>query len=62
MQRPAGREIARITLGVLFIGLLIGASLRILQPFLGALVWATMIVVATWPMMVATEARLGGRR
>jgi len=62
MQRPAGREIARITLGVLFIGLLIGASLRILQPFLGALVWATMIVVATWPMMLATEARLGGRR
>ncbi len=62
MQRPAGREIARITLGVLFIGLLIAASLRVLQPFLGALVWATMIVVATWPMMLATEARLGGRR
>jgi predicted PurR-regulated permease PerM len=62
MQRPLGREIARITLGVLFIGLLIGASLWVLQPFLGALVWATMIVVATWPMMLATEARLGGRR
>ena len=62
MQRPAGREIARITLGVLFIGLLIGASLRVLQPFLGALVWATMIVVATWPMMLAAETRLGGRR
>ena len=62
MQRPAGREIARITLGVLFIGLLIGASLRILQPFLGALVWATMIVVATWPMLRAVEARLWHRR
>jgi predicted PurR-regulated permease PerM len=62
MQRPPGREIARITLGVLFIGLLIAISLLVLQPFLGALVWATMIVVATWPMMLAVEARLGGRR
>ena len=62
MQRPLGREIARVTLGVLFIGLLIAASLWVLEPFLGALVWATMIVVATWPMMLATEARLGGRR
>jgi predicted PurR-regulated permease PerM len=62
MQRPPGREIARITLSVLFIGLLIAASLWVLSPFLAAIVWATMIVVATWPMMLAVEARLGGRR
>jgi predicted PurR-regulated permease PerM len=41
---------------------LIGACLWVLQPFLGALVWATTIVVATWPMMLAVQARLGGRR
>ena len=62
MQRLPTYNIARITLSVLFIGLLIGASLWILMPFLAALVWATMIVVATWPMMLAAEARLGGRR
>ena len=60
--RPVGRDIARITLSVLFIGFLIGACLWVLRPFLAALVWATTIVVATWPMMLATEARLGGRR
>ncbi len=61
-HRTPGRDIARITLSVLFIGFLISASLWVLGPFLAALVWATMIVVATWPMMLAAEARLGGRR
>jgi len=59
---PPSRDLARITLAVLVIGLLIVACLWILQPFLGATVWATMIVVATWPMMRGVEARLGGRR
>jgi predicted PurR-regulated permease PerM len=59
---PPARDIARVTLSVLFIGFLIGACLWVLSPFLAALVWATMIVVATWPMMLAAEARLGGRR
>ena len=62
MHRSPGRDIARITLSVLFIGILIAACLWVLRPFRGAMVWATMIVVATWPMMLATEARLGGRR
>jgi len=62
MHRSPGRDIARITLSVLFIGILIAACIWVLKPFLGAMVWATMIVVATWPMMLATEARLGGRR
>jgi predicted PurR-regulated permease PerM len=61
-HRPAGRDIARITLSVLFIGFLIGACLWVLRPFLAAFLWGTTIVVATWPMMLATEARLGGRR
>jgi predicted PurR-regulated permease PerM len=58
-QRP---EIGRITLSVLFIGGLIGASLWILSPFIGAMIWATMIVVATWPMMRRVEQLCGGRR
>ena len=61
-DRPASRDITRITLGVVFIGLMITASLWVLLPFVGATVWATMIVVATWPIMVGLQARLGGRR
>jgi predicted PurR-regulated permease PerM len=61
-QRPAARDITRITLGVVFIGLMITASLWVLLPFVGATVWATMIVVATWPIMIGLQARLGGRR
>jgi predicted PurR-regulated permease PerM len=58
-QRP---DLARTTLSVLFIGALIAGSLWILSPFLAALVWATMIVVATWPMMRRVESAFGGRR
>jgi predicted PurR-regulated permease PerM len=59
---PPSRDLTRITLAVLVIGLMIVVCLWILQPFLAALVWATMIVVATWPMMLGVQARLGGRR
>ena len=60
--RSAARDITRITLGVVFIGLMITASLWVLLPFVGATVWATMIVVATWPIMIGLQTRLGGRR
>jgi predicted PurR-regulated permease PerM len=56
------RDLTRIVLAVLFIGGLIGFSFWILQPFLGAIVWATMIVVATWPVMLGLQTRLWGRR
>ena len=62
IQPPPSRDLARITLGVLAIGLMIAASLWVLSPFAAAMVWATMIVVATWPMMQAVESRVGGRR
>jgi len=57
-----GRDLARTTFGVLFIGLLLGTSLWILRPFLGPMVWATMVVVATWPLMLRLQRLLGGRR
>lgn len=56
------RELARITLSVLTIGALILGSLWILRPFLGAVIWATMVVVATWPMLRWLQGRLWGRR
>jgi predicted PurR-regulated permease PerM len=55
-------DLARVTLSVLVLGLLVVTCLWILRPFLGAIVWATMVVVATWPTMLALQARLGGRR
>jgi predicted PurR-regulated permease PerM len=55
-------DLARITLSVLFIGGLIAGSLWVLSPFLASFVWATMIVVATWPIMRRVESAFGGRR
>jgi predicted PurR-regulated permease PerM len=55
-------ELAKITLSVIFIGGLIAGSLWILQPFLGALIWAAMIVIATWPALLALQGVFRGRR
>lgn len=56
------RDLTRTTLAILCILLLISASLWILRPFLAAVVWSAMIVVATWPLLKLIEQRLGGRR
>src|SRR5574343_1622811 len=56
------RDLARNTLAIACIVGLIALSLWVLRPFLAATVWAAMIVVATWPLFTALEARFGGRR
>ena len=61
-RAPPSQDLTRITLAVVFIGLMIVACLWILRPFVAATVWAVMVVVATWPIMLALQARLGGRR
>lgn len=61
-MNPSRSELARTTLGVLFIGALTLASFWVLRPFLPAFIWAVMIVVATWPLMRGVEAWAGGRR
>jgi predicted PurR-regulated permease PerM len=55
-------DLTRIVLMVLFIGGLIAAAFWVLRPFLFAIVWAVMIVVATWPLMRQLQALLWGRR
>ena len=57
-----GPDVPRIVLAVLFIGGLIAFSFWILKPFLPALLWATTIVVATWPVMLLVQQRLWNRR
>ena len=61
-QKPASRDITHTILSVLFIGGLIVSSLWILRPFLVSLVWASVIVVATWPAFERLETLLRGRR
>jgi predicted PurR-regulated permease PerM len=53
-------DLTRDTLAVVFLFALIAASIWILLPFLGAVVWATMIVVATWPFMLRPQGWLLG--
>ncbi len=61
MNEPR-RDLARTTLVVLFIGGLIFASLWTIRPFLAPVIWAAMIVVATWPLMRRVQRRLWGSR
>ena len=55
------RDLTRTVLAVLLIVLMIAASLWVLRPFLLSIVWAAMIVVATWPLMLKVQARLRRR-
>ena len=51
MQEKPPADLVRTTLGVLFLGGLILSAFWILRPFIGATIWATMLVVSTWPVM-----------
>ena len=59
---PRGPDLARTVIAVLLIALLIAAPFWILKPFLGATAWATMLTVATWPLMVGLQKGLWGKR
>jgi len=59
---PSFRELPRTLLAVLFIAGMIAACVWILRPFLPALIWATLLVVSTWPLMLAVQRRLWGKR
>jgi len=58
----APSELTRTTLAVLFVAGLIAASFWILWPFLPAIIWATTLVVATWPIMLHVQLRLWRKR
>jgi predicted PurR-regulated permease PerM len=55
-------DLARALLVIVIVSGLIIGSLYILRPFLPGLIWATTIVVATWPLMLAVQRRCGNRR
>ena len=62
MEHEPQRDLTRTILAILVIGVLIAASLWIVRPFLAATVWATMIVVTTWPVLHMVQRRLWNKR
>jgi predicted PurR-regulated permease PerM len=55
-------DLTRTLFAILFIGTLMAACSWILLPFLNAFLWATTLVVTTWPLMLGLQTRLGGKR
>jgi predicted PurR-regulated permease PerM len=62
MQADRPPDVARTSLQLLALGALIAGSFWILRPFLAAITWATIIVVATWPLLLNLQAWLWGKR
>jgi predicted PurR-regulated permease PerM len=56
------QDLGRITLNVLFIGGLLVGSIWIMRPFLPAILWATTLVLATWPLLLRVQRCAGNRR
>ncbi len=48
--------------GLLALAVLVALSFTVLAPFLGALAWAVILAVPTWPVAERLTAALGGRR
>ena len=59
---PVPRDITHTTLSVLSIGVLILSSFWVLRPFLFSIIWAGLIVIATWPLLEKLEARFARKR
>ena len=55
-------DLARLMLAIISILGLLLMSLWILSPFFTAIIWALMIVVACWPLMLEVQRVLGRRR
>ena len=62
MTQRSGRDLAQTTLGVLIMVLLIVSSAWVVLPFVPATVWAGMIVIATWPIMLRIQKMARGKR
>ena len=62
MNRQPAQDLARTTFQLLTLGILIVSVFWIVRPFLVAATWATMIAVATWPLLLRVQSVFGGRR
>jgi predicted PurR-regulated permease PerM len=59
---PPAVDIPRITLGILWLVGMLAASVWVMLPFFLSLSWAATVVIATWPILLWVQRRLGGRR
>ncbi|RXN83941.1 hypothetical protein C7R54_25445 [Achromobacter aloeverae] len=55
-------DVARSFFLVVVLSALLAGSVYILRPFLPGLIWAGTIVVATWPLLLWLQRRVGNRR
>jgi predicted PurR-regulated permease PerM len=60
LRAPA--DVTHATLSVLFLALLVTATFWLLSPFLTSILWAIIVSVAAWPILLRVERFLGGRR
>ena len=61
-MKEVSNDLGRTVFAVLFMGALIATTLWILRPFIAPLLWAVMIAVATWPLLLRMQGWLFGRR
>ena len=63
IERPgAAADVTHATLSVVFLALLVTSTFWVLSPFLTAILWAVIVCVAIWPILLRLDALLGGRR
>ncbi|MDW8848118.1 AI-2E family transporter YdiK [Erwinia sp. MMLR14_017] len=57
-----GWDLQQIVFSLMFIIIMIVACLWVVQPFVLGFAWASMVVIATWPLMIKIQGILWGRR
>ncbi|PIJ55464.1 hypothetical protein BOM23_19435 [Erwinia sp. OLMDLW33] len=57
-----GWDLPQIIFSLLFISIMIVACFWVVQPFILGFAWASMVVIATWPLMIKIQGLLWGRR
>lgn len=62
MNSSQKNDLVRSTLAIVLIGALLAACFWIIRPFIPALIWASMIVIATWPLLLIVQEKVRGRR
>ena len=56
------KDLTQITIGVVFILLMIVGSIWVFMPFVASLLWATIIVISTYNFMLGLQKRLLNKR
>ncbi len=55
-------DLPKLIFGTLFLTILIVASFWVVQPFILGFAWASMVVIATWPLLLRLQDLLWGKR